>query len=261
MLWLTKPLGLLLRPLTRPLARLLIGIFAVPFFRFLVKKIFRVKELGEEFEKDIEQWFRGTLLLFFATHNMEIIILGYVQAIDIYFNATQGEGGLPDFNGPGNWLFTGLRLLLAIGVIESMPDQELFAIVHPGPPHLKLTRKKFWTTLKPQVRPFVKGLLCMHLNRSSPVFAIMATIIPGKVGWICYSLAIVQYLIIGLVTSRDQALKVLTEFDKEVARKRMEIISDFDINEEKSPLPEQTESYLDLEPIEPPDPDSGNQPE
>jgi hypothetical protein len=254
MIWLIRYLRPFLLPLTRPMTRLLVSIFAIPFFRFLIKKIFRVKELGEEFEKDIEQWFRGTLLLLFATRNMESIILGYVKVIDVYFNGVQEENALTNLNTPGGWLFTGLRLLLAIGVIESMPDQELFAIVHPGPPHPKFSRKNFWATLKPQVKPIVKGLLCMHLNRSSPVFAIMATIIPGRVGWICFSLAIVQYLIIGLVTSRDQALEVLTQFDLDVARRRKELITEFDINEEKSPLPEQSESCLDSEPIDIPDP-------
>ncbi|MCH8830110.1 MAG: hypothetical protein IID45_11090, partial [Planctomycetes bacterium] len=41
--------------------------------------------------------------------------------------------------------------------------------------------------------------------------------------------AIVQYLIIGLVTSRDKALNVLSEFDRQVALRRREIIDEFDL--------------------------------
>ena len=51
------------------------------------------------------------------------------------------------------------------------------------------------------------------------------------VGWICYLMAIVQYLIIGLVTSRDRAVDVLTEFDRAVARRRKELIEEFSLDE------------------------------
>jgi hypothetical protein len=47
------------------------------------------------------------------------------------------------------------------------------------------------------------------------------------VGWVCYLMAITQYLIIGLVTSRDRALDVLSEFDRAVARRRNELIEEF----------------------------------
>ena len=70
---------------------------------------------------------------------------------------------------------SGLRLLLAIGVIEAMPDQELFAIIHPGPPKLKPQKgmlREIWI----QRVPILKGVLCQHLNRLSPVLAIMAAI-------------------------------------------------------------------------------------
>ena len=51
------------------------------------------------------------------------------------------------------------------------------------------------------------------------------------VGWICYLMAIVQYLIIGLVTSRDRAVDVLNEFDRAVARRRQELIEEFSLDE------------------------------
>jgi len=47
------------------------------------------------------------------------------------------------------------------------------------------------------------------------------------VGWVCYLMAITQYLIIGLVTSRDRALDVLSEFDRAVAERRTELIEEF----------------------------------
>ena len=43
------------------------------------------------------------------------------------------------------------------------------------------------------------------------------------VGWICYGMAVGQYLIIGLVASKDKALGVLQKFDEAVARQRQEI--------------------------------------
>ncbi|MCH7685828.1 MAG: hypothetical protein IH899_03965 [Planctomycetes bacterium] len=128
------------------------------------------------------------------------------------------------------WVFMGFRIMLAIGVIDFMPDQELFAIIHPGPPKLKLSRKYgYFREIKEKFRDICRGYLCKHLNQSSPVFAILAAIADGWVGWFCYGVAIVQYLIIGLVTSRDKALDVLSEFDRQVALRRREIIDEFDL--------------------------------
>ncbi|MCH7988376.1 MAG: DNA topoisomerase I, partial [Planctomycetes bacterium] len=128
------------------------------------------------------------------------------------------------------WVFMGLRIMLAISVIEFMPDQELFAIIHPGPPKLKLSRKYgVFREIKEKFRDICRGYLCKHLNQSSPVFAILATIADGWVGWFCYGVAIVQYLIIGLVTSKDKALDVLSEFDRQVALRRRELIEEFEL--------------------------------
>jgi hypothetical protein len=130
-----------------------------------------------------------------------------------------------------------------------MPDQALFAIIHPGPrmpryhPDLGL-----WGSVRTEAWPLARGLLCQHLNRSSPVFAIMAAIfggdpnVPGEatnwtIGWVCYLLAIMQYLIIGLVTSRDRALDVLSEFDRKVAERRQELIEEFHLDETKTAAP------------------------
>ena len=43
-------------------------------------------------------------------------------------------------------------------------------------------------------------------------------------------MAIIQYLIIGLVTSKDKALDVLTQFDIAVARQRQDIEMDLSQN-------------------------------
>jgi len=196
--------------------------------------VVRLQDLDAELEKDLEQGFRGSLLLLVATRNMEETLFGWVH------EAWQGDM---------QWVTMGLRLLLAVGVIEAMPDQELFSVIHRGPPKLNFRwewsflreiREKFWE--------IIKGLICQHLNRSSPVFAILAAIAPGWIGWVCYGLAILQYLIIGLVTSRDKALDVLAEFDRQVAIRRRELVDEFqplgsrDVpNDEKSSSHESSE--------------------
>ena len=86
-----------------------------------------------------------------------------------------------------------------------------------------------WDNLKTGWRPALKGIACHHLSRSSPVLAILAVIIPDWKGWVCYFLAITQYLIIGLVTSRDRALDVLSAFDREIEIQRTQLIKEFHI--------------------------------
>jgi hypothetical protein len=49
-------------------------------------------------------------------------------------------------------------------------------------------------------------------------------IFTGWVGWVCYALAVLQYLIIGLVTSRDRAIDVLMLFDVQMAARRHELV-------------------------------------
>ncbi len=255
----------LLRSVLRPVTRVLIGAIAIPIFRFILRHVFRLQELDDELEKDLEQWFRGSLLLLAATANMEHLLFGWAIQWD--------------------WFTIGLRLLLAIGVVEAMPDQELFAVIHPGPPRLKPGRgmlREAWQ----RKREILKGMVCQHLNRSSPVLAIMAAIFGAQVsdahftkmeaeltqrnlvtlvrrmdpeeaaqqaaahakeeveraraeaweqfvvGWVCYGLAITQYLIMGLVTSRDRAMDVLSEFDRAVAERRRELVEEFQLDEQ-----------------------------
>lgn len=198
--------GKLLRTLTKPFTRFFLGFIAIPIFRFLMRKVARVQAIDEELEKDLEQWFRGSLLLLVATANMEQSLFSWLS------EATRDS-----------WFFEAGRILLAISVIEGMPDQALFAIIHPGPQKPILKKGQILRGLVQYIPPFSKGMLCQHLNRSSPVFAILSVLHSGSVGWVCYGFAIVQYLIIGLVTSRDRAVDVLSQFDAVIARQREEI--------------------------------------
>jgi hypothetical protein len=201
------PLTQILRPILKPFIRFFLGFIAIPIFRVLMRKVVRDKEIDEELEKDLEQWFRGSLLLLIATQNMEKYLFGELTEL------TQLKIDL----------LTGGRLLLAIGVIEGMPDQALFALIHPGPQKLEIQKGRFLSSLIEYLPKLIKGLICQHLNRSSPVLAILSVLLPGVQGWVCYGIAIAQYLLIGLVTSKDKALDVLSQFDAAVARQRHEI--------------------------------------
>lgn len=296
----------LFKSVLRPVTRVLVGLIAIPVFRFIMRRVFRLQDLDDELEKDLEQWFRGALLLLAATANMEHLLFGWMDKLDWMDRM--------------DWLTMGLRLMLAIGVIEAMPDQELFAVIHPGPPRIKPGRsalRQFWR----MKWKFLKGVVCQHLNRSSPVLAMMAAIVGAElltlsdldrtkiartsivdwsiaqqvgsvtpiqgamtwqvvkhnlpdmrvnlsevarmhddfkrhrerwlVGWCCYLLAITQYLIIGLVTSRDRAMDVLSEFDRAVAERREELIQEFQI--EGDP-PNSSNHTKDTPPASPPDP-------
>lgn len=204
----------ILTPILRPMFRLLVGVLAVPMFRVLLRGLVREDRLGAELTKDLEQWFRGALLLLVATKNVENWLFG------LFDSNTSDDFDLRSDYG---WITLGMRLLLAIGVIEAMPDQALFAIIHSGPSSLMLPRGRRLQALRDQIFPFLKGVACRHLDRSSAVFAIMSVIFPGTVGWVCYGVSIVQFLIIGLVSSRDRALDVLREFDASMARTRQSL--------------------------------------
>lgn len=216
---LLKSISPYFKDLLKPISRFLVGLIAIPIFHLFMHKVARVQEIDEELEKDLEQWFRGSLLLLAATANMEAALFGWVP---------------PNLAGAEGLILTGFRIMLAIGVIEAMPDQELFSIIHPGPPKLKMSREYgIWRELKEKWRLILKGLVCQHINRSSPVFAILTAIATGTLGWVCYGIAITQYLIIGLVTSRDRAMDVLSEFDRQVNIRRRELIEEFDLKDSK----------------------------
>lgn len=200
--------------LLRPLIRLIVGFIAIPAFRLFLRRVVHLQRLDSELTKDLEQWVRGSLLLLVATANIEFALFGKY---------------LDDWKQQYIWLSLGLRLLLAVGVIESMPDQALFSIIHPGPERLLFPKGRRIEAAREQFWPFCKGIFFRHLDRSSSVFAIMAVIFGAPehraVGWVCYGMAIFQFLIIGLVSSRDKALDVLGEFDKQVQRRR-DVISE-----------------------------------
>lgn len=205
----------LLAPLLKPLIRLFLGFVAIPIFRLFVRRVVKVQEIDEELEKDLEQWFRASLLLLLATANMESLVFGWVS------QEVRDERAL---------LFMAGRLLLAIGVIEGMPDQSLFALIYPGPQPPKIEKGRVIWSLIRYIPQFFKGLICQHLNRSSPVFAILAVIYHDQVGWVCYGIALAQYLLIGLVTSKDKALNVLQKFDEAVERQRQQLEAELDLH-------------------------------
>lgn len=213
-----------LLPFLKPASRLVAGMIAIPLFRLMRRRVARLHELDVELEKDIDEWFRASLLLILSTANFETWVDAWL------LEHTQWNISL--------WWLTGGRILLAIGVIEAMPDQALFSIIHPGPPKPRYDRRLgLWRCIREQFRPILRGLACQYLSRSSPVYAIMAAIFPGTAGWVCYWLAVIQYLIIGLVTSRDRALDVLSEFDKQIAIRRQELIDELHLETAKAAAP------------------------
>src|SRR5262245_13550964 len=211
-------MGTLLRPVIRPI----LGFVAIPLFRICLRRVCHLQRLDSELTKDLEQWVRGSLLLLVATKNVEHAVFGALAG-DWYEEAAANREYV--------WLSLGMRLLLAVGVIETMPDQALFSIIHPGPSRLLFPKGRRLEAVREQWWPFCKGLVWRHLDRSSSVFAIMAVIFGAPthaiVGWVCYGLAIVQFLIIGLVSSRDKALDVLKEFDQQIKLRRDDLADQY----------------------------------
>jgi hypothetical protein len=206
----------------RPITRLIVGFIAIPLFRIFRRKVVRVQDLNAELEKDIDQWFRASIVLLFVTKNME-------QFMPWGDNTIHIKGESIEIT----WITLALRLLLAIGVVEAMPDQMLFAVIHPGLRRVRLDRSRgLIRGLWQQWKNILLGMACQHLNRSSPVFAILSTIWDGQLGWTFYTLAIVQYLIIGLVTSRDKAIDVLNQFDRRVAETRENLIEELRLSQQ-----------------------------
>lgn len=207
------------KPILRPIIRFVCGLIAIPIFRLIMRKVCRVEAHDAEMERDLESWFRGALLLLVATANMESILFDWMP----WWEKNDAGLGLA------------LRLLLAVGVIESMPDEGLFSILHRGPPKLKLTTRAGWKDAWRQRKNVLRGIGVLHLRRSTPVFAIMTVILgpdlhrseSGQdyhvVGWWCYSLAIAQYLVIALITQRDKFEGLLEAFEREAHAIREDI--------------------------------------
>lgn len=222
--------GQLIAPVLKPAVRFLAGLLAIPLLRMVRRKFRPNSTWDDEFERDVEQWTRASLILLLATKNVE-------EQISLWISQKEFD---IDLN--SNWWFAAGRILLAIGVIEAMPDQQLFSIIHPGPrPPRWIRGVGLWGNISQQAWPLLRGTLCMHLSRSSPVFAILAVIFSGTSGWVFYFVAITQYLIIGLVTSRDKALDVLSRFDQEIARQRDALEQEYRrSHHDDPPLPEVT---------------------
>ena len=203
-----------LNQLLRPISRVIAGVLAVKVCRFVMKRVGKVQVIDAEFERDIEHWFRASLMLLVATANVEGLLFGWVKV---------------DLEGHWTWLILGLRLLIVASVIEAMPDQVLFAILHRGPPKVPFGRgflRRLWEAR----RAVCGGILHQHMKRSSPVFAFLAAIFGGPpggdawiVGWTCYALCVGQFLYIALVTSKDMAREALDKFDAQVSELRQSL--------------------------------------
>jgi len=203
---------LLLTYITRPLARLIIRLGALPALRFCFHHVPALERLNDELEKDLAEWIRASILLLLITANMEVLLWHPLIPF-------------PDLLDAHKWFGVFLRLMLAVAVIQMMPDQELFTVIHPGP---RMPAFPPGTSLAGKIRccakPLCLGFFWQHLSRSSPVFAILAVIFTGWIGWVCYGMAVLQYLFIGLVTSRDRAIDVLMVFDAQMAARRHELV-------------------------------------
>ena len=71
-------------------------------------------------------------------------------------------------------------------------------------------------------------------------------IFTGTVGWVCYGLAVLQYLVIGLATSRARAVNVLLLFDEQVAVRRHELVRQVGVIKEFA----RHEAAFDQEPVD-----------
>jgi len=211
--------NVLFKPVLRPIIRVVTGLVAIPVFRFLLRRVFRVQANDAELERDLEMWFRGAIIMLAATANLEDVLFDWLP-----WHAQEDDTV---------WQTLLLRLLLAVGVIESMPDEDVFCILHRGPPKLKLTTRQGWADAWHRKRDIGRGLAILHLRRSSPVFVIMAVIFGGPagtvrhtVGWWCYGFAIAQYLIIALITQRDRITGLLEAFDRTAHTIRNDLMAD-----------------------------------
>ena len=95
---------ILVGPVVRPCTRVVVGFLAIPMFRALRRRVADPQAWDREFEKDVEQWFRASLLLLAATKNFENW-LG--TALELHFQH--------DFSQKEWWITAG-RVLLAMGV-------------------------------------------------------------------------------------------------------------------------------------------------
>src|SRR5262245_52292082 len=124
-------------PIVRPVTRVLVGVIAVPLFRVFLHRVGRMEPRAAELTKVLEQWVRGSILLLLATANVEYALFGSENAPFRVFGGNvvsiDDAADIPDEETPEErkarrrrneffWLSLGVRLLLAMGVIEAMPD-------------------------------------------------------------------------------------------------------------------------------------------
>src|SRR5688572_8350007 len=114
-------------PFMKPLARFLLGMIAIPLFRSFLRHVIRLRDMSPELEKDLEQWFKGSLILLVATRNMESLLWDWLSTNPDNTDLIKNP-----------WLLAG-RLMLAVGVTALMRDQALFKIIHAYPPPLTAT--------------------------------------------------------------------------------------------------------------------------
>ena len=230
----------LLRPLVarvlKPAARFAVGLVAVPVFRWGLRAV-RLQAFDRELEKDLEEWFAASALLLLCTANVERLLFS--------------ELGFE----PGDFVSLGFRLLLAVGVVEAMPDAQLFPVLYPKPevpPASAFGRDRRWFGLRDALPAYLKSHAHQWLTRSSPVFAILACVIGGvtdadgavppdraaewTAGWCCYGAAVTQYLVMGLMASKEQAASVLAAYDARVAAVREELVAELAVGA-ACPLP------------------------
>jgi len=253
----------------KPGARFAVGLVAVPAFRWALKLV-KLQHFDRELEKDLEEWFAASLLLLLCTANVEQLL----------FQQLGFE--------PRDWISLGFRLLLAVGVVEAMPDVALFPVLHPKPKVPERSEfgwKKRWFGLRNVAPKYLKGLVCQHLARSSPVLAILACVVGGVVdaegnipperrnewvaGWCCYGAAITQYLVMGLMASREEAANVLAAYDAKVAKDRASLVGELRAELAQGaacPLPPavpqsgRSAEPAPTDPAEPPDGPTGGRP-
>jgi len=61
---------------------------------------------------------------------------------------------------------------------------------------------------------------------------------PGApIGWICYGLAISQYLVIALITSTDKAGDLLAKYDRAIAEQREDLVDEFTEHDDEDEAP------------------------
>ena len=110
----------LLTYFARPLTRLIMRLAALPALRFCSTTSRRSNVWTTSWRRIWRNGFAASLLLLLVTANMEVLLWHPLIPF-------------PDLMDEHKWFGVGLRIMLAIAVVQLMPDQELFTVIHPGP--------------------------------------------------------------------------------------------------------------------------------